>query len=235
MITLEDVGKSFGGFPAVKEMSVEIGNGEIFGLVGPNGAGKTTTLRMMTGLLTPDRGRIALGGYDIVKEPLRAKSILGYIPDRAFLYEKLTAREFLVFTAAIYGIGKKSAASRIEQLLDLLGIGDVADTLIESFSQGMRQRLLFASALIHEPNVLLIDEPFTGLDPFGVRTLKEIITGLGGRGASVFLATHSLHIAEELCHRIGFINKGALVAVRQRDEIREAEGGLEAMFLKISG
>jgi ABC-2 type transport system ATP-binding protein len=235
MITLEDVSKSFGGFPAVKEMSVEIGNGEIFGLVGPNGAGKTTTLRMMTGLLTPDRGRIALGGYDIVKEPLRAKSILGYIPDRAFLYEKLTAREFLVFTAAIYGIGKKSAASRIEQLLDLLGIGDVADTLIESFSQGMRQRLLFASALIHEPNVLLIDEPFTGLDPFGVRTLKEIITGLGGRGASVFLATHSLHIAEELCHRIGFINKGALVAVRQRDEIREAEGGLEAMFLKISG
>lgn len=235
MITIEDVSKSFGALLAVKEVSLTIGNGEIFGLVGPNGAGKTTTLRMMTGLLNPNRGRILLGDYDIVKEPLRAKSILGYIPDRAFLYEKLTAREFLVFTAAIYGVGKKDAATRIEELLSLLGISDVSDSLIESFSQGMRQRLLFAAALVHRPEVLLIDEPFTGLDPFGVRTLKEIITSLAGRGVTVFLATHSLHIAEELCHRIGFINKGALIAVKQRDEIREAEGGLEGMFLKISG
>ena len=234
MITLEDVSKSFGAFCAVKEISVTIADGEIFGLVGPNGAGKTTTLRMMTGLLTPDRGRILLGGHDIVKEPLRAKSILGYIPDRAFLYEKLTAREMLVFTAAIYGVEERVARPRTEELLILLGIRDVADSLIESFSQGMRQRLLFASALVHEPAVLLIDEPFTGLDPFGVRTLKEIINNLAGRGVSVFLATHSLHIAEELCHRIGFINKGALIAVRQRDEIRESEGGLEGMFLKIS-
>jgi ABC-2 type transport system ATP-binding protein len=234
MITLEDVSKSFGTFCAVKEISVTIADGEIFGLVGPNGAGKTTTLRMMTGLLTPDHGRIFLGGHDIVKEPLRAKSILGYIPDRAFLYEKLTAREMLVFNAAIYGVEETTAGPRIEELLVLLGIRDVADSLIESFSQGMRQRLLFAAALVHEPAVLLIDEPFTGLDPFGVRTLKEIITNLAVRGVSVFLATHSLHIAEELCHRIGFINKGALIAVRQRDEIREAEGGLEGMFLKIS-
>jgi ABC-2 type transport system ATP-binding protein len=235
MITLEDVSKSFGAFRAVNGMSVSIDDGEIFGLVGPNGAGKTTTLRMMTGLLTPDAGRILLGGHDIVKEPLLAKAVFGYIPDRAFLYEKLTAREFVIFTAAIYGIGKKDAAARIEKLLDLFGISDVGDSLIESFSQGMRQRLLFASALIHTPKVLLIDEPFSGLDPFGVKALKEIITDLGGRGVSIFLATHSLHIAEELCHRIGFINKGSLVAVRQRDEIREAEGGLEGMFLKISG
>ncbi|MDA8433751.1 MAG: ABC transporter ATP-binding protein [Nitrospiraceae bacterium] len=235
MITLEDVSKSFGGFRAVQGLSVSIEDGEIFGLVGPNGAGKTTTLRMMTGLLTPDKGRVMLGGHDMAKEPLAAKSILGYIPDRAFLYEKLTAREFLVFTAAIYGITKNTAVRRVEELLLLLGIGDVGDSLIESFSQGMRQRLLFASALIHEPQVLLIDEPFTGLDPFGVKTLKDIITDLGGRGVSVFLATHSLHIAEELCHRIGFINKGTLAAVRQRDEIRQTEGGLEALFLRISG
>ncbi len=235
MITLEEVSKSFGGFRAVTGLSVSIADGEIFGLVGPNGAGKTTTLRMMTGLLTPDEGRITLGGHDVVAEPLAAKSILGYIPDRAFLYEKLTAREFLVFTSAIYGIGKREAVRRIEELLVLLGIADVGDSLIESFSQGMRQRLLFASALIHEPRALLIDEPFSGLDPFGVKALKEIITGLGGRGVSIFLATHSLHIAEELCDRIGFINKGTLAAVRRRDEIRQTEGGLEALFLRISG
>jgi ABC-2 type transport system ATP-binding protein len=235
MIIIENVSKSFGGFPVVRDLSVTIGRGEIFGLVGPNGAGKTTTLKMMTGLLTPDRGRILIGDYDIVREPLRAKAILGYAPDRAFLYEKLTAREFLAFTASVYGADRDTMKNRIEELLSLLGILEVGDSLIESFSQGMRQRLLFASALVHRPSVLLIDEPFTGLDPFGVRTLQEIITTLAGSGVSIFLATHGLHIAEELCHKIGFINKGALVAVRRRDEIREADGGLEGLFLKISG
>jgi ABC-2 type transport system ATP-binding protein len=235
MITIDRVSKAFGSFPAVKEMSVTVADGEIFGLVGPNGAGKTTTIKMMTGLLRPDSGRILIGDYDITEDPIGAKSVLGYVPDRAFLYEKLTAREFLVFTSSIYGIEKSEALVGVEHFLSLLGIRELEDSLIESFSQGMRQRLLFASALVHDPRVLLIDEPFTGLDPFGVRTLREIIDGLCARGISVFLATHSLHIAEGLCHRIGFVNKGSLVTLKDRKEIRDAEGGLEGMFLRVNG
>jgi ABC-2 type transport system ATP-binding protein len=233
MITLRNVSKSFRGTAAVKDLSVVIGKGEIFGLVGPNGAGKTTTIRMMTGLLVPDAGTILIGGHNIVSDPVQAKSVLGYVPDKAFFYEKLTAREFLTFTAALYRAEKKGGSSRIEQFLDLFGILDVADELIEGFSQGMRQRLLFASALIHDPDILLIDEPFVGLDPFGVKMIKRVITDLGGRGIAVFLATHSLHIAEELCHKVGFILKGSLVAIKDSDEIRDSEGGLEGMFLKI--
>jgi ABC-2 type transport system ATP-binding protein len=233
MITLRNVSKSFRGTAAVKDLSVVIGKGEIFGLVGPNGAGKTTTIRMMTGLLVPDAGTILIGGHNIVSDPVQAKSVLGYVPDKAFFYEKLTAREFLTFTAALYRAEKKGGSSRIEQFLDLFGILDVADELIEGFSQGMRQRLLFASALIHDPDILLIDEFFVGLDPFGVKMIKRVITDLGGRGIAVFLATHSLHIAEELCHKVGFILKGSLVAIKDSDEIRDSEGGLEGMFLKI--
>jgi ABC-2 type transport system ATP-binding protein len=233
MITLSNVSKSFLATDAVKDLSVAIGRGEIFGLVGPNGAGKTTTIRMMTGLLAPDTGTILIGGHNIVSDPVRAKSVLGYVPDKAFFYEKLTAREFLAFTGALYGIEKKEAPSRIEQFLDLFGILDVADELIEGFSQGMRQRLLFASALVHDPDILLIDEPFVGLDPFGVKMIKRVITDLSGRGVTVFLATHSLHIAEELCHRVGFILKGKLVAIKGRDEIQDSEGGLEGIFLKM--
>jgi ABC-2 type transport system ATP-binding protein len=233
MITLSNVSKSFRGTAAVKDLSVVVEKGEIFGLVGPNGAGKTTTIRMMTGLLTPDAGTILIGGYDIVSEPMQAKSALGYVPDKAFFYEKLTAREFLTFTGALYGIEKRGAPLRIEEFLDLFGILDVADELIEGFSQGMRQRLLFASALVHQPDILLIDEPFVGLDPFGVKMIKRVITDLSGRGVTVFLATHSLHIAEELCHRVGFILNGSLAAIKGRDEIRDSEGGLEGIFLKM--
>ncbi|MEK7736010.1 MAG: ABC transporter ATP-binding protein, partial [Nitrospirota bacterium] len=202
MIILDNISKSFNATHAVKNISLTVSTGEIFALVGPNGAGKTTTIRMMTGLLTPDEGKIIIGKYDIVKEPIKAKSILGYVPDKAFLYEKLTAREFLIFISSIYSIPKSEALSRIDEMLELFGIKDVEDELIESFSQGMRQRLLFASALIHRPEVFLIDEPFMGLDPFGVRMLKGVIKDLSSKGVTIFLATHSLHIAEELCHRV---------------------------------
>ena len=235
MITIDRISKSFGRYQAVKDLSLAIADGEIFGLVGPNGAGKTTTIRMLTGLLRPDSGRIVIGDHDMTEDPISAKSVLGYVPDRAFLYEKLTAREFLIFAASIYGMEKSYALDRIGHLLSLLGIREIEDSLIESFSQGMRQRLLFASALVHDPRVLLIDEPFTGLDPFGVRTLKEIISGLCSKGVSVFLATHSLHIAEGLCHRIGFVNKGSLVALKNSEEICGTEGGLEGMFFKMGG
>jgi ABC-2 type transport system ATP-binding protein len=233
MVTLDKIGKSFNGFYAVRNLSVHINDSEVFGLVGPNGAGKTTTIRMMTGLLTPDEGKILIGKYDITEDSIKAKSILGFVPDRAFLYEKLTAREFLIFSASIYGIEKPEALLRIEKLLGKFGIKDLEDELIESFSQGMRQRLLFASALIHNPEVLLIDEPFTGLDPFGILTLKDVIRQLSSQGVTIFLATHSLHMAEELCHRVGFIQKGSLISVKSRDEITKIDGGLEGLFLKM--
>ena len=233
MIILSNISKSFDGIYAVRNLSITVGKGEIFGLVGPNGAGKTTTIRMMTGLLRPDEGTVTIGGYSLTDEPLKAKSILGYVPDRAFLYEKLTAREFLKFIASLYDIEKQEALRRIEALTSVFGIRDIEDELIESFSQGMRQRLLFAAALIHNPEVLLIDEPFMGLDPFGVRMLKGFIRDLSAKGVTVFLVTHSLHIAEEVCHRVGFINKGLLTSIRSADEIRTIEGGLEGLFLSM--
>jgi len=233
MIILDNISKSFNAAHAVRSISLTVNTGEIFGIVGPNGAGKTTTIRMMTGLLTPDEGKIMIGEYDIVNESIKAKSILGYVPDKAFLYEKLTARGFLIFISAIYSIPKSEAVSRTDEMLELFGIKDVEDELIESFSQGMRQRLLFASALIHNPEVFLIDEPFTGLDPFGVRMLKGVIKDLSLKGVTIFLATHSLHIAEELCHRVGFMNKGSIISIKTKEEIKDMEGGLEGLFLKM--
>jgi ABC-2 type transport system ATP-binding protein len=230
MIKLEKVSKSFGNTEATRNISLTVASGEIFGLVGPNGAGKTTTIRMMTGLIRPDSGRICFGEYDIVRDPIRAKASFGYVPDRSFLYEKLTAREFLYFVASLYGLKKKEAAERGEKLLDLFGISDAADELIEGFSQGMRQRLLFASALVHDPEALIIDEPFIGLDPFGVRTLISVLRELSEKGTGIFLATHSLHIAEEVCHRVGLIKKGALITIKDRDELHGIEGGLEGFF-----
>ena len=233
MIQLNNISKSFDGIYAVKDLSITVQKGEVFGLVGPNGAGKTTTIRILTSLLRPDEGSVFIGGFSIIDEPIRAKSILGYVPDRAFLYEKLTAREFLKFIASIYAVEKSEALARIETLTDIFGISDIKDELIESFSQGMRQRLLFASALVHDPDVLLIDEPFMGLDPFGVRMLKGFIRDLSSKGVTTFLVTHSLHIAEEICDRIGFVNKGTLMSIRTAEEIREIDGGLEGLFLSM--
>ena len=233
MIQLNNISKSFDSVHAVKNLSITVRKGEVFGLVGPNGAGKTTTIKILTGLLRPDDGNVTIGGHNIVDDPIKAKSIFGYVPDRAFLYEKLTAREFLKFIAALYGIEKSEALQRIATLSETFGISESEDELIESFSQGMRQRLLFASALIHTPDVLLIDEPFMGLDPFGVKMLKGYIRELSSKGITIFLVTHSLHIAEELCHRVGFINRGILTSIRTAEEIKSIEGGLEGLFLSM--
>ncbi len=232
MIVLENVSKSFNGRWAVKGLNLLINKGEVFGLLGPNAAGKTTTIKMMAGLLSPTEGRILINDYDIVSEPLKAKSILGYVPDKAFLYEKLTGREFLIFISSLYGVEKFQASKRIDELLDTFGIKEIKEELIEGYSQGMRQRLLFLSAIIHNPLVLLIDEPFVGLDPFGVKMLKVMMRRLSSRGVTIFLATHSLHIAEELCDRVGLISKGSLIDLKNKEEI-VIEGGLEGLFLKI--
>ncbi len=233
MIVLDKVSKSFNGKWAVKELNLHVVKGEVFGLLGPNAAGKTTTIKMMTGLLRPTGGKILINGYDIVKEPIKAKSIFGYVPDKAFLYEKLKGREFLKFIASIHGIEKSTAINRIDELIGTFGIKEIEEELIESYSQGMRQRLLFLSALIHNPSVLFIDEPFVGLDPFGVMMLKDTIRRLSSTGVTIFLATHSLHIAEELCERAGLINRGSLTCIKNKEEII-TEGGLERLFLKIT-
>jgi ABC-2 type transport system ATP-binding protein len=233
MIVLDRVGKSFNGKWAVKGFDLTVPKGELFGLLGPNAAGKTTTIKMMTGLLKPTEGKILIRGYDIVKEPLKAKAIFGYVPDKAFLYERLKGHEFLVFIASLHGIEKTKALKSIDELLVQFGIKDIGDELIESYSQGMRQRLLFLSALLHDPAVLFIDEPFVGLDPFGVTMLKEMMLRMSSKGVTIFLATHSLHIAEELCERVGLIRNGSLLSVKHREEIL-AEGGLQKVFLDIA-
>lgn len=243
MIKLYGIGRAFAGkgaWPpaikwAVRGVSLHIQRGEIFGLLGPNGAGKTTLIKVLTGLLMPTEGRAFIGGNDVAKEPLAAKSLLGYVPDRPFLYEKLTGREFLIFMASIRKMKKADAIGRIDELIGLLDISEVADELIESYSQGMRQRLLFSSALIHNPPALLIDEPFVGLDPMGVILIKDILRELSGKGASILLATHSLHIASVLCTRVGLINRGELTAIKAKEEFQTEEGGLEGLFLKEAG
>ncbi|MDP2166942.1 MAG: ABC transporter ATP-binding protein [Thermodesulfovibrionales bacterium] len=236
MIRLENISRAFDGKWAVKGLSLEIPEGEIFGLLGPNGAGKTTIMRMMTGILQPTGGKIFIAGHDAAKEPVEAKSVTGYVPDRPFFYEKLTGKEFLIFIASIHRMKKEDAMRRIEGLTGLVDIKAVEDELIEGYSQGMKQRLLFASALVHEPKVILIDEPFVGLDPIGVLLIRDIIKDLASGGATILLATHSLQMASELCHRVGLINKGVLTAVKSRAEVSSAEGGLAALFLKeVSG
>lgn len=235
MIVFDRAGRAFGEKWAVKNLSIEIPRGEVFGLLGPNGAGKTTAIRMMTGILAPTEGRITIAGHDIAKEPLKAKSVTGYVPDRSFLYEKLTVREFLTFVSSVYGLDKRTAGERLDMLSEKFGLRDIEDFYIEGCSQGMRQRVLFASALLHEPEVLVFDEPVVGLDPFGVELIKEVVRELSSSGTTVFLATHILSIAADLCQRVGLINEGRLVALKSNDEVLAHEGGIEGLFMKELG
>jgi ABC-2 type transport system ATP-binding protein len=223
----------------VDSVNLEVAEGEIFGFLGPNGAGKTTTVKMMAGLLKPTQGSILLGGHDIQKEPVAAKSIFGYIPDRPFLYEKLTAREYLYFTAALYRIDGQRARGRIEELLKLFELEGWGDELVEGFSHGMRQRLVISGALIHRPQIIIVDEPMVGLDPKGVRLVKGIFRELSGQGVSIFMCTHGLEIAEEMCHRVAILQEGKILAqgsMKHLREISQTEGGrLEEIFLKLTG
>jgi len=238
MIRLEELAKSYGSHEAVKNLSLHIPPGELFGFLGPNGAGKTTTIKMIAGLLQPTSGRVLLGGYDLEREPVQAKAALGFIPDRPFLYEKLSANEFLRFIGGIYGFDGNGLESRIGELLELVELSHVRAELIESFSHGMKQRLVMAAAFVHEPKVLVVDEPMVGLDPKGARLIKKVFREFCDKGHTIFVSTHTLEVAQELCDRIGIILKGELVACGTMDELRsQAETerhDLEEIFLKLT-
>ena len=234
MIKLSNVGKSFGNHHVVRDLNIAVQRGEIFGFLGPNGAGKSTTIKMIAGLLKPDSGQILVGGYDIVKEPLKAKSLTGYIPDKGFIYDKLNGREFLNFIASLYKMDPLQAEEKINKISSLFSITEVLHELTENYSAGMRQRLVFASALLHDPQILLIDEPIIGLDPKGVRMLKKLLGELSMKGATIFMATHSLSLAEELCTDIGIIHNGVLIISGKKEEFSSRNGGFEDFFLKIT-
>lgn len=239
MLRLEGVRKSYGGFTAVKGLDLEVRRGEIFGFLGPNGAGKTTTIRMVAGVLRPSEGRVVLGGDDLAKKPEAAKSRVGYIPDRPYLYEKLSGGEFLRFVAGLWGREGPEVDQRIDRLLELFHLTPWKDELIESYSHGMRQKTLISSALVHQPELIIVDEPMVGLDPRSARLLKDLFRTFVENGGTVFLSTHTLEVAEALCDRIAIIAHGDIIAFGTMDELRDqshAEGAhLEDIFLKVTG
>jgi ABC-2 type transport system ATP-binding protein len=239
MIRLESLSKRYGAHEAVKNLSLHVAPGELFGFLGPNGAGKTTTIKMIAGLLQPTSGKIWIAGHDLAEDPVRAKGALGFIPDRPFLYEKLSALEFLRFVAGLYGFDGGTLNGRIDDLLSLVELQSVRSELIESFSHGMKQRLVLAAAFVHEPKVMVVDEPMVGLDPKGARLIKRVFREYCQRGSSVFVSTHTLEVAQELCDRIGIIVGGELVAMGSMDDLKAKahtdRHDLEEIFLKLTG
>ena len=239
MIRLTNLRKQYGSFTAVDGVSLDIPPGTLFGFLGPNGAGKTTTLRMIAGILRPTSGTVEIAGEDIHKQPLAAKARLGYIPDRPFVYDKLTGAEFLRFTAALYGQDGPKVERRIGELLELFELTRWKDELTESYSHGMRQKLIISSALVHKPEVIVVDEPMVGLDPKSGKLLKDLFREFVQRGGTVLMSTHTLEIAEGMCDRIAIIRSGTLVAYGTMDELRKqheaGDATLEELFLKLTG
>ena len=238
MIRLENLTKHYGRLAAVDSLNLEVQRGEIFGFLGPNGAGKTTTIRVMMGILRATSGRVTLGGYDVEQEPEKAKAITGFIPDRPFIYEKLSGREFLKFVGSLHRVDAALLQRRIPELLEHFELSDWKDELVESYSHGMKQRLVLCPSLIHQPKILIVDEPMVGIDPKGARMLKDLFLSLAKKGTTLFLSTHSISIAEEICQRIGIIHKGKLIASGTMADLyrlaKVKEGRLESVFLDLT-
>jgi ABC-2 type transport system ATP-binding protein len=239
MIRLENLTKLYGSFVAVDDISLHVPRGVLYGFLGPNGAGKTTTLRMIAGILRPTQGRVLLGGDDVHTNPIVAKQRLGFIPDRPFVYDKLTGGEFLRFVAGLYGQEGDAVERRIHELLEVFELTSWKDELIEAYSHGMRQKLIISSALIHRPECIVVDEPMVGLDPKGARMLKDIFRQFAGRGGTVLMSTHTLAVAEAMCDRIAIMQHGKIVAHGTLGELRRqhaaGDAGLEELFLKLTG
>jgi ABC-2 type transport system ATP-binding protein len=239
MIRLNGVTKRYGRFTAVNRLDLVVPRGELFGLLGPNGAGKTTTLRMIAGILIPTEGTVTIGGIDVQADPRGAKQRMGYIPDRPYVYDKLTGAEFMRFVAALYGQEGPRIEQRTDELLALFELTPWKNELTESYSHGMRQKLIIASALLHRPDVIVVDEPMVGLDPKGARLLKDLFRGFVDRGGTVLMSTHTLEVAEAMCDRIAIVQGGQVAAQGTMDELRAqtaSEGlTLEQLFLKLTG
>ncbi|HJN46333.1 MAG TPA: ABC transporter ATP-binding protein [Vicinamibacterales bacterium] len=242
MIAIHDLVKTFGDFTAVDGVSLEAHAGEIHGFLGPNGAGKTTTIRMIAGLLKPTAGRVMVNSHDLATEPEAAKASLGFIPDRPFIYEKLTAGEFLRFHAGLYGIDSALVGTRVGEMLELFELTQWEQELVEAFSHGMKQRLVMGAAFLHRPQAVLVDEPMVGLDPRGARLIKQVFKTMADRGVAILMSTHTLEVAQEMCDRISIIAKGQIIARGTVDELRQLAGGpgsddaqLTPVFLKLTG
>ena len=239
MIAIQNLVKRFGSFTAVDGVDLEAKAGEIHGFLGPNGAGKTTTIRIVAGLLKPTSGRIEVNGHDLATEPEGAKASLGFIPDRPFIYEKLTAGEFLRFHAGLYGIDGTGVGPRVREMLDLFGLGQWEQELVESFSHGMRQRLVMGAAFLHRPQAVLVDEPMVGLDPRGAKLIKRVFRRMAERGVAILMSTHTLEVAQEMCDRISIIVQGKIIACGTVDELRQMADSpgeqLTPIFLKLTG
>jgi ABC-2 type transport system ATP-binding protein len=238
MIELINLGKTYGEYPAVKELNLTVEKGIIFGFIGPNGAGKTTTIKMMGGILAPTTGTVNICGIDMGKHPEQAKMKIGFIPDRPYLYEKLTGMEFLQFTGDLYRVDEADFNQKAEQNLRMFSLYDWANELIESYSHGMKQRLIMSAALLHDPEVIIVDEPMVGLDPLAIKMVKTLFKRLVQKGVTVFMSTHTLKVAEDICDRIGIIHKGRLIASGTTDDLqkeaRVTDADLEHVFINLT-
>ena len=238
MIELKKLTKRYGDVTAVTDLNLQIAQGEIFGFIGPNGAGKTTTIRMIGGILVPTAGDIRICDIAMGDNPEAAKLKIGFIPDRPYLYEKLTGIEFLKFIADLYQMKQHQFLEKAHEKLELFALSDWSGELIESYSHGMKQRLIMASALLHDPEVIIVDEPMVGLDPLGIKLVKDLFKQLSDSGTTVFISTHTLQVAEDLCHRVGIINKGTLIAIdspgKLKQDLQTTDADLEDVFLKLT-
>lgn len=238
-IKLTNLAKSYRRQEAVQNLSLEVKKGELFGFLGPNGAGKTTTIKMLTGLLEPTSGSAEIKGIDIWKNPIEAKKKIAYVPDQPNLYPKLTGWDYLEFIASVFGVPQEKFQSKAKELLQIFTLTEQADDLIESYSHGMKQKIAICGALVHEPEVLFLDEPTVGLDPKSARSLKNLLRELCDDGMTAFVSTHILEIAEQMCDRVGIILDGKITALGTMDELRSSGGNsdqsLEDIFLELTG
>ena len=233
MLQIKNIVKKFGSFAAVNGINVQIREGELYGFLGQNGAGKTTTIKMVVGVFAPTSGSISINGIDISANPQKAKLQIGYVPDQPYLYDKLTGREFLYFSGGLYNLSKKNIKQKIDELVDLLKIESWLDKRTEEYSQGMKQRITIASALLHDPKLIVLDEPMVGLDPQSAVLVKKILNQKVSEGASVFVSTHSLSFAEEICSRIGIIKEGKMIYEDKIEAVETIKAKLNSNFEEV--